>query len=259
MLSLDHPPKSGPISAIHPDRFDLPALRDLLAQQKSEDDGRGIQNQGGPPAEDRRCWTGSPSRTSPAAPRGSARLQAEAEDFITERLGSPLLEGVIPRLTDDPLYRQAVIDDCMAKRVARWPIVNILHTLFAAIGAFFRRNAESRARPVGTGNGEAIVDQQLLALSAPTGIDIAGSPGRSLPAIVQTTFALLQQQFPAVSALYKHRKLWEPMPAALAAGELREALIGTVNRQRQRRLLAGRSGSGRRRRGRCGYCLRSGA
>jgi len=36
----------------------------------------------------------------------------------------------------------------MAKRVSHWPIVNVLHPLFAGIGAFFRRNTEEKSRPL---------------------------------------------------------------------------------------------------------------
>jgi hypothetical protein len=128
----------------------------------------------------------------------------------------------LPRLTDDPLYRQCILDDCLARRVRRWPIVNVLHPIFGAIAGFFRRNAEAAPRPLTTPSGEALVDQQLRSLA----------PNRTLGEMIQTSFALLQQSQPAVSDLYVDRKLWESVPAANAAGELREALIGTVDRQR---------------------------
>ncbi len=224
VLSLDHPPRVWAISALHADRYELPPLRDLLAQQKSEEAVR-----------DSKAKAAARQKSSvlqwltaqdlPARAARLARLREEAVEFIDERLGAPLLEAALPRLTEDPIYRQSVLDDCMGKRIARWPIVNILHGLFATVGAFLRRNAEPIARPLTGSGGEALVDQQLAAVSAP-------AHARTLSEMIQTTFALLQQSHPAVSALYSDRKLWESIPAAMAAAELRDGLIGTVNRQR---------------------------
>jgi hypothetical protein len=228
-LELDAPPRVWAISAIHPDRYDLPALRDLLAQQKSAEAIRDSQAK----AAFRQkssvlAWVSGQDLPARAARLG--RLQEEAEEVVNERLGVPLLDTMLPRLLDDPLYRQAITDECMAKRVARWPLVNILHAIFAAIGAFFRRNAEAVPRPLNARSGEALVDQQLVAFASPTAGSSAG--GRTLGEMVQTTFALLQQSHPALSELYKQRKLWESVPASTAAGELRQALVATVDLQR---------------------------
>jgi hypothetical protein len=229
-LELDAPPRVWSISAILPDRYDLPALRDLLAQQKSEEAVRESRAKAALRQKSSvLAWLSEQDLPGRAA--RLARLQEEAEEVVNERIGSVLLDAVLPRLLEDPQYRQGVIDECMAKRVARWPLVNILHAIFAAIGAFFRRNAEAAPRPLSSRSGEALVDQQFIALASPA----AGGPGtsgRSLGELVQTTFALLQQSHPALSELYKHRKLWESVPATTAAGELREALIATVDLQR---------------------------
>src|SRR5439155_2815967 len=104
-----------------------------------------------------------------------------------------------------------------SKRIARWPLLNILHVLFAAIGGFLRRNAEATARPLLLNIGAALVDQQFGAFASPTA---GGAAGHSLGERIQTTFALLQQSYPAASALYRQRRLWESLPAATAAGEL---------------------------------------
>lgn len=223
VLHLDHPPRVWPISALCPDRYDLPSLRNLLAQQKSEEAVRESKAKAALRQKSSVLeWLAT--LDLPARAARLARLHEEAEEFINERLGVPLLETMMPHLTDDPLYRQTVIDDCMAKRVARWPIVNVLHILFAAIGAFLRRNAEPVARPLLSRSGDALVDHHLTTLSTPL--------NRSLADMIQTTFALLQQSHPSISALYAQRKLWDPMPAANAAAELRNELIATVDRQR---------------------------
>ena len=51
-----------------------------------------------------------------------------------------MIEAAIPRLLDDPQHRLAMIDEVMSARVARWPIVNVLHTLLAPLTALWRRN-----------------------------------------------------------------------------------------------------------------------
>jgi hypothetical protein len=221
VLQLDHTPRIWAISALHPDRYDLPALRETLARQKSDEAVR----------ESRRkaalrqkasvlAWLTDQNLPDRAA--RLARLQDEAEEFVNERLGEPILESLLPRLTDDPLYRQSILDDCLSKRVSRWPIVNVLHPIFAAIAGFFRRNAEPAPRPLTTPTGEALVDQQLRTLA----------PDRTLGEMIQRSFALLQQSQPAASVLYKDRKLWESLPASTAAAKLRDMMIATVDHQR---------------------------
>jgi hypothetical protein len=221
VLQLDHPPRIWSISALHPDRYDLPALREALARQKSDETVRESRHK----AALRQkasvlAWLAEQKLPDRAA--RLARLQEEAEEFVNERVGEPLLETLLPRLADDPLYRQSILDDCLAKRVSRWPIVNVLHPIFAAIAGFLHRNAEPAPRPLTTPTGEALVDQQLRMLA----------PDRTLGEMIQRSFALLQQSQLAVSVLYKDRKLWESVPASIAAAELRDALIGTVDRQR---------------------------
>ena len=224
LLSLEHPPHVWAISAIRPDRYDLPALRQLLAQQKSEE---AVRESRAKAALRRKSsvleWLDT--LDFPARAARLARLHEETEDFINDRLGGPLLETMMPRLTDDPLYLQAITDDCLAKRIARWPIVNVFHAFFSTIGAFLRRNAEPVARPLLSRTGDALVDQHLASITIPT-------HGKTLAESIQTTFALLQQSHPAMSEFYADRKLWESMPASVAAATLRQTLIATVDRQR---------------------------
>jgi hypothetical protein len=228
VLALDQPPRVWTICAVRPDRFELPALRAMLTQQKSDEAVRESKAKAALRQKSSvLAWLNE--QDLPARAERLKRLEDEAEEFVNERLGGPLLDGLLPRLTDDPLYRQGVTDECLAKRTARWPIVNVLHAPFSALAGFFRRNAEAQPRPLTVPTGEALVDQQLLALAS---TPVGNSPGRTLAERVQTAFALLQQSYPAVSALYKDCKLWEAIPAATAAGELRESLVGTVDRQR---------------------------
>ena len=224
VLTLEKPPRVWAISAIHPERYDLPTLRGLLAQQKSEDIVRDSKAQ----AATRQKLSVQQWLTAldlPGRAARAARLQQAAEELVNERLAEPLIEGVLPQLSEDPLYRQSVIDECMSRRVARWPLVGIMHGIFSTIGGFIRRNTEAAPRPLFGHTADTLVDQHLTAVIAPTG-------GKSLADLVQTTFAVLQQTHPSISALYAQRKLWESLPAAAAAGDLRNELVETVNRQR---------------------------
>jgi len=143
-----------------------------------------------------------------------ARLQREAEELAASRLSVPLMETAIPRLLDDPGHRAAIVDEAMNARVARWPIVNIIHTLLAPVTGLWRRNVGAAPTP------EALVDAT------------ATINGRSIPATVAATFALLQQSHPMVGPLYRQQRLWEDSAAELAAGDLRESLVGVLERQR---------------------------
>jgi hypothetical protein len=70
------------------------------------------------------------------------------------------------------------------------------------------------------------------------------APGRGTAALLQATFAQLRQSQPIIASLYRDNRLWEDMPAELAAGELRRTLAATVERQRAAAVqrLAGRGG-----------------
>jgi hypothetical protein len=120
-------------------------------------------------------------------------------------------------------------DGVFARRVARWPIVNVLHALLSPLRMLIRENAAAGSF---FGGEEALVDAHLK---------IAGG---SISTPLQSAFAQLYQSDPAVAPLYAAKKLWEPMEAAMAETRLRQSLIETVRRQRQTVLsrLSGRTG-----------------
>ena len=224
VLNLDAPPRVWAISAIQPEGYELPSLRALLARQKSNEIVRESKAQAAARQKlSARQWLDA--LDLPARAARLARLEGSVAESIAERLGEPLLEGMLPQLSEDPMYRQSVIDDCLSKRVARWPLVGMLHGIFATIGAFIRRNTESTPRPLFGHTADALVDHHLAAVTAPAG-------GKTLAELVQGTFATLQQTHPTLGPLYASRKLWESMPSSSATAELREELVRTVNRQR---------------------------
>jgi hypothetical protein len=232
-LSLGKPPDVFLISAIHPDRYELPRLRQLLSRQKSNDAVRqskelAVRRQ------DRSLlqWLREQNLEERAA--RLERLQREAEEMVAERVGEPLLGGAIPRMLEDAAARMAMTDEVLRDRVARWPLVNLVHTLLSPLLSVWRSNVGAAGARVAAGGAEAMVDVYLSSCDASGG----------LPRLVQTTFAQLRQSQPLVATLYRHNRLWEDMPAELAAGELRRTLAATIERQRALALdrLSGREG-----------------
>jgi hypothetical protein len=80
----------------------------------------------------------------------------------------------------------------------------------------------------------AIVRRNIGASAGEVNLDDYLSPeGVSLPTMVQTTFAQIQQSNPAISALYRESKWWESIGAESAAHDLRRRLRETLARQRE--------------------------
>jgi GTPase Era involved in 16S rRNA processing len=229
-LSIKTTPKVWMLSAARSDQFDLPALRAMLSQQKSDETVRQSQSLAAG-QQDRLLTRWLESQDLPARAARLSRLQEDAEELLAARLAVPLLERAVPALADDPASRLALTDEVLAARVARWPIVNLVHTVLTPVLAVVRRNVGA-TRTTSLPDAEALVDAHLT---------IGGTP---LGAIVASTFAQLQQSQPAVSELYRHRRLWEDMPADIAARQLRTTLSDTIARQRdaiRRRLTGGRA------------------
>jgi hypothetical protein len=225
-LSLPAPPRVHLISAIQPQAHDLPELRQMLSRQKpAQDVQQSVQ-----------LATRQRQRTMlrwldgldlPAQAERLQRLQTEAEELAAARLAGPLLERALPDLLDDPAYRLGLIDQVMTHRVARWPIVNLVHMLLTPLTSLWRRNATSASGPAVDSLVRAYVDAQ-----------------RPLSSVVMSTFAQLHQSHPAVSPLYQRRKLWDQMEADRAAADLCGELSAALDRQRTivTTRLAGRSG-----------------
>lgn len=229
-LKLPSPPRVWMISAIHPDRWDLPALREQLGRQKStevvvQSRQLAVRRRGESLLE----WFDG--LRLPEQSERLERLQRQAEEELTQRVGTPLIEGAIPRMMEDRALRWALADEVMGRRVGRWPIVNIFHVLLDPLFSGLRGRLPYGQHWRFEGARE-LVARHL------------GGPGLSVPSAVQTAFAQLQQASPQMSVLYRERRMWEPMPAELAAGELQHNLSTAVEHQRETVLtrLSGRRG-----------------
>ncbi len=124
----------------------------------------------------------------------------------------------MPGILDDAAYRSVMTEGLFDRRVARWPVVNILHAALSPLLIVIRENAAAGS---GFGGADSLVDGHLSALQP------------DVPANIQSAFAQLHQTNPAVADLYTRRKLWESMDAQAAAASLRGQMIETVQRQRQ--------------------------
>lgn len=214
VLRRPQPAKVFMASALRPDRFDLPALRDLLSQQKSSGTVRKSIELAGR-QRDRSMLAWLDAQRLPERVARLKRLEREAEELVASRLTTPLLDDAVPAILDDPTHRAAMVDEVMTARVARWPVVNLVHTLLWPLTTIWRQNVGTAATPDG------LVVAQIDALD-----------GRSLSSQVQATFALLHQTHPATALLYRQQKLWEQLHADAASADLRRAMVAALQGQR---------------------------
>jgi hypothetical protein len=228
VLSLDSPPRVFLISAKQPNVFDLPELSRLLSREKSADllaESRDLASR----RQQGTLLSWLLERDLPGRAQRLGRLGDEAAELLSQRLGVPLVETTVPAITGNPAYRMVMTDDVFARRVARWPIVNLLHSLLSPLRILIRENAAAGSF---FGGAEALVDAHIKVNSG------------SVANLVQSAFGQLYQTDPAVAGLYAHRKPWEPREAEMAEARLRQEWIETIQRQRQVVLtrLSGKSG-----------------
>jgi hypothetical protein len=229
VLSLDLPPRVFLLSAIHPKKFDLPELSGLLSRQKSADAvAHSRQLADRQRQRSMLAWLLDQDLSGRAA--RLARLDEESSELLGQRLGVVLAERALPAMLDDPAYRLVMTDGVFSRRVSRWPIVNVLHSLLWPMRMVVGSNLGASSTFSGAA---ALVDAHLPAGNA------------SIARLTQSAFAQLHQSNPAVAPLYERRKLWDTMEADLAEGRLHRDLTETIERQRQMLLarLSGRRGA----------------
>ena len=235
-LNVDPTPKVWAISAINPDRFDLPGLRAAISQQKtpeavSRSKQLAVRQQGVS------LLTWIDQQELPRRLDAFDRMQRDAEEQLAQRVGTPLAERVVPQLLDNPALRLSQADDLMNKRVGVWPIVNIIHVVLNPIATLVRRRLSLQVQR-GLEGAEQLVGEHLRAVAGGNGKSLETNPslpmgGHTVAAAVQSTFAYLQQSHPQITRLYARRKLWEPMEAEHAELDLRSRLATTIERQRE--------------------------
>jgi len=219
VLSMAAAPRVWLVSAAQPQGFDLPELRQTLSRQKSQQAvTQSVRRAGRQRGLSVLDWL--ENQDLPGRLKRLERLEADAQEQVADRLGRIVLEEAVPAILDDPAHRLALVDECQQRRMKRWPLVSIVHTVLApVVGVWRRRLAISQQQ--GLTGPEALVGLYLR------------EGGRELSLAVQTTFAHLQQSTPAIGELYRQRKLWESVWAEASVGELQRSLAAVVQRQRQ--------------------------
>ncbi len=230
-LQLPHPPRVWLISAVHPERYDLPELRSIFDEQRSHESvDRSRRHAVGRQGLSLAQWIDTQNLTQRLD--ALQRLETAAEAEVSARLALPLVDRVIPRLVEDPAYRLALGDQLMQKRIARWPIVNILHVLLGPLLTLLRARLPVQQQ-LGLAGADDLVAQHLAA---------ADAGGRTLASAVEAAFASLHQTSPQVGRLYGHQKLWEPPMAQQAEADLRRRLAAAIDAQREQLRQRFRSG-----------------
>lgn len=220
-LSLETPPAVFALSATHPNRFDLPALRTKLSQQRPMEQVRGaIQLASFRRDSTLLRWL---SEQNLAARADSAqRTLEEAEELVSERLVTPLLETALPQWIDTPAHRAMLIEPAVRTRMNRWPIVSALDATLSPILTFVQKHIS-----FGGGNeSEPSFDATPLSHR------------------IATTFAHLHRTTPNLAQRFGERKLWDESVARSAAAELQTRLRASAERQKQAIVTAagGRTG-----------------
>ena len=213
------PPRVWVVSAREPAAYDLPELQRAVTRKRSRDEVVQASQLAGQ-QRDRSLIAWMATQDLPERADRLGRLRNDTEELLAARVVGPLLEQSLPRLANDPIHRASLIDEATGVRVARWPLVNLVHSLLSplliALLAIVRGGAAVRA----LGSGGGWIDAYLTL------------NGRPMHEVLQATFAHVRQTSPAVATIFTHRKLWDDRDAELAVIQLRSALIDTVDRQR---------------------------
>ena len=217
-LRLADPPRVYLISAKNPTDYELPDLRLLVMQQRTEEEVRLAKRQAAA-QQDKALLEWLAAQELPLRAQRLARLGEDAEELIQSRVGQPIIERLVPRLLDDPATRTAMTDQVLAHRLRAWPLMGVVHAVMQPLFVILRTAAARHPAPAQ--HSEALVDA------------IMQESGESVTALVQSAFAQLRQTQPAVAPLYAGNRLWEDMPAEIAAGQLRRNLAQATQRQRQ--------------------------
>ncbi len=217
-LALPSPPEVLLVSAMHAERYELPALREKLSREKSVQSVRQSKDLA-VRRQDKSLLSWLDRQELPQRADRMQRLEEEAQELVAERIGQPLMEQRLPRMLDDSSNRAALAERILHARVARWPLVNLVHTLLSPLFALVR-SIGARSAP-GLQEAGALVELHL------------GQNKREVATAVQSVFAQLRRSQPVVADLYGHNRLWEDMPSDAAAGELQRALAATIERQRE--------------------------
>jgi hypothetical protein len=223
VLKMERSPRVFCISAQQPDKFDLPALRDTLSRDRAANDVRRARTL----ATGRRRatllgWLES-QRLDERLARAN-RVSAEARELAEQKLLGPIDTRVMPRLRDEATLRAEIVEAASRKRIARWPIVNVVDVILAPIAAALRRNV------LGITSSRQNVRAIVADLTPP------------LDANVRTLFADVRRRDPTIADVYGPTPPWDDAESELRVADLTTRLADSV--ERRRTTIAERAGRG---------------
>ncbi|HEX8521471.1 MAG TPA: hypothetical protein VF669_04385 [Tepidisphaeraceae bacterium] len=213
LLKLDRDPEIFLISALQPAGYELPRLADKLGRERSTDDvHQSVQLASRQQERSLLGWLDN--QKLPERAKMLHRLLDEAQALVAARIAEPIVDQTIQRILSDPGHRLAITDEVLARRIARWPLVNLVHTLLSPLLGVYRVSAAP-----GAISPSSLVRTYLR-------------DSRSISDQIQSTFSMLHRSHPLVAELYRHRKLWEQPQADAAEEQLAAQLADAVERQR---------------------------
>lgn len=223
VLRMERPPRVFNISAWKPEQFDLPALRDTLSRDRASNDVRRARTL----ATGRRRatllgWLES-QRLEDRLAR-SDRLAAEARELAEQKLLVPIETRVLPRLRDEAMLRAEIVDSASRRRIARWPIVNVVDVILAPLAAALRRNV------LGIGTSRQSVRTIIADMTPP------------LDASLRSVFADVRRRDPSIADAYGPMPPWEDAESEQRVAELTTRMADAV--ENRRRTIADRVGRG---------------
>lgn len=223
VLRMDRPPRVYCISARDSSRFDLPALRDAVARDRAANDVRRSRAL----ATGRRNatllgWLES-QRFDDRLARAD-RLTADARELAEQKLLAPIDQRVLPRLRDEALLRAEIVESASRRRIARWPIVNVVDVLLAPLAAALRRNV------LGVTSSRQSVRGIVADLTPP------------LDAGVRSLFADVRRRDPTIADAYGPTPPWDDEESEQRVAELTTRLADAV--ETRRKTVADRAGRG---------------
>jgi hypothetical protein len=215
-LNLSNAPRVFLVSSRDTSRFDLPALREQLSRERSEREvGQSIERAEQQQESSLRSWLKQQDLPNRAA--RAQRLAADAKQQIDDRVGSKLLEEMIPSIANDPIQRAGIAGEVFERRIDRWPIVRLLNLVLSPTVTL--GETLLRGRLVGSSSQVDRADQLEPML-------------RPLSAVLQAAMAHLRQSQSAIATAYERDRLWETMHADAAVSRLRDRLAEAVTQQR---------------------------
>jgi hypothetical protein len=138
----------------------------------------------------------------------NARLLAD------DKLLTPIRDRIEPALLDDPVLKSDIMERASRRRIARWPIVNVMDVLLAPITSVFRRNL------LGLTSTKQSVRAIVAELTPP------------LEANLRAVFADVRRRDPSIVDTYGDSAPWNDRESELAVESLTGRLAGAMEKRK---------------------------